>query len=221
VVRLRLDVGAAGRPLRARWCARWGNAFVYGSQWPLRLVQQSRALPTGWSGAAADRVFCATARSPAAGRALETRFALGRVMTVMGPGAWRAGGQKNQCMKWIPTSCRYCTCVQIRGPTYYAIVLPGLRPFLLRDILVMCVHRGRTVRRRRSRTPHHSTCTVESMTTKKKWTVIPGFLALAAAATLLSAYSGASSSQGKVVEQPVKFIPCPHVQSWDELPVLP
>ncbi|MEN9819160.1 MAG: hypothetical protein RLZ32_3040, partial [Gemmatimonadota bacterium] len=27
------------------------------------------------------------------------------------------------------------------------------------------------------------------MTVKKKWTVIPGFLALAAAATLLSAYS--------------------------------
>jgi hypothetical protein len=50
------------------------------------------------------------------------------------------------------------------------------------------------------------------MTTKKKWTVIPGFLALAAAATLLSAYSGASSSQGKLVEQPVKFIHNPHVE---------
>lgn len=49
------------------------------------------------------------------------------------------------------------------------------------------------------------------MTTKKKWTVIPGFLALAAAATLLSAYSGASSSQGKLVEQPIKFIHAPHV----------
>ena len=50
------------------------------------------------------------------------------------------------------------------------------------------------------------------MTVKKKWTVIPGFLALAAAAALLSAYSGASSSQGLRVEQPVKFIHAPHVQ---------
>ena len=49
------------------------------------------------------------------------------------------------------------------------------------------------------------------MTVKKKWTVIPGFLALAAAATLLSAYSGASSSQGLRVEQPVKFVHAPHV----------
>lgn len=50
------------------------------------------------------------------------------------------------------------------------------------------------------------------MTVKKKWTVIPGFLALAAAATLLSAYSGASSSQGLRVEQPVKFVHAPHIQ---------
>jgi hypothetical protein len=49
------------------------------------------------------------------------------------------------------------------------------------------------------------------MTVKKKWTVVPGFLALAAAATLLSAYSGASSSQGKRVDQPVKFVHAPHV----------
>jgi hypothetical protein len=49
------------------------------------------------------------------------------------------------------------------------------------------------------------------MTVTKKWTVIPGFLALAAAATLLSAYSGASSSQGLRVEQPVKFVHAPHV----------
>jgi hypothetical protein len=49
------------------------------------------------------------------------------------------------------------------------------------------------------------------MTTKKKWTLIPGFLALAAAATVLSAYSGASSSQGLYVEQPVRFIHYPHV----------
>jgi len=50
------------------------------------------------------------------------------------------------------------------------------------------------------------------MTVKKKWTVIPGFLAIAAAATLLSAYSGASSSQGLRVEQPIKFVHAPHVQ---------
>jgi hypothetical protein len=35
--------------------------------------------------------------------------------------------------------------------------------------------------------------------------VIPGYLALAAAATVLSAYSGASSSQGRQPEQPVAF----------------
>lgn len=50
------------------------------------------------------------------------------------------------------------------------------------------------------------------MTAKKKWTIIPGFLALAAAATLLSAYSGASSSLGAKVEQPVKFVHAPHVE---------
>lgn len=49
------------------------------------------------------------------------------------------------------------------------------------------------------------------MTVKKKWTVIPGFIALATAAALLSAYSGASSSQGLRVEQPVKFVHAPHV----------
>ena len=49
------------------------------------------------------------------------------------------------------------------------------------------------------------------MTVKKKWTVIPGFVALAAAAALLSAYSGASTSQGLRVEQPVKFVHGPHV----------
>ncbi|MDQ6611994.1 MAG: cytochrome c family protein [Gemmatimonadota bacterium] len=50
------------------------------------------------------------------------------------------------------------------------------------------------------------------MTVKKKWTLIPGFLALAAAATLLSAYSGASTSQGLRVEQPIKFVHAPHIQ---------
>ena len=43
------------------------------------------------------------------------------------------------------------------------------------------------------------------MTKRRKWTVIPGFFALAAAATVLSAYSGASSSQGRQPEQPVAF----------------
>src|SRR5215207_6028488 len=43
------------------------------------------------------------------------------------------------------------------------------------------------------------------MTKRRKWTVIPGFLALAAAATVLSAYSGASSSQGRAPDQPVNF----------------
>ena len=47
------------------------------------------------------------------------------------------------------------------------------------------------------------------MTKRRKWTVIPGFLALAAAATVLSAYSGASSSQGREPEQPIAF---PHPQ---------
>jgi hypothetical protein len=47
------------------------------------------------------------------------------------------------------------------------------------------------------------------MTIRKKWTVIPGFIALAAAATILSAYSGASSSEGRPPDQPINF---PHPQ---------
>jgi hypothetical protein len=47
------------------------------------------------------------------------------------------------------------------------------------------------------------------MTMRKKWTVVPGFLALAAAATILSAYSGASSSEGRQPDQPINF---PHPQ---------
>lgn len=43
------------------------------------------------------------------------------------------------------------------------------------------------------------------MTKRRKWTAIPGFLALAAAATVLSAYSGASSSEGRAPDQPIKF----------------
>ena len=43
------------------------------------------------------------------------------------------------------------------------------------------------------------------MTIKRKWTVIPGFIAVAAAATVVSAYSGASSSQGREPVQPINF----------------
>jgi hypothetical protein len=43
------------------------------------------------------------------------------------------------------------------------------------------------------------------MTKRRKWTAIPGFLALATAATVLSAYSGASSSEGRAPDQPVNF----------------
>jgi nitrate reductase cytochrome c-type subunit len=50
------------------------------------------------------------------------------------------------------------------------------------------------------------------MTKRRKWTAIPGFLALAAAATVLSAYSGASSSQGREPEQPINFPHPVHVQ---------
>ena len=51
------------------------------------------------------------------------------------------------------------------------------------------------------------------MTKRRKWTAIPGFLALAAAATVLSAYSGASSSQGHQPAQPIAFPHPTHVQT--------
>jgi Cytochrome c7 and related cytochrome c len=57
-----------------------------------------------------------------------------------------------------------------------------------------------------------SSAQVGAMTKRRKWTVIPGFLALAAAATVLSAYSGASSSQGREPEQPIAFPHPTHVQ---------
>ena len=50
------------------------------------------------------------------------------------------------------------------------------------------------------------------MTKRRKWTAIPGLLALAAAAVLLSAYSGASSSQGDSPTQPINFPHPVHVQ---------
>ena len=43
------------------------------------------------------------------------------------------------------------------------------------------------------------------MKSKRKWLAIPGFLALAAAAATLSAYAGASSSEGNAPAQPVAF----------------
>jgi hypothetical protein len=50
------------------------------------------------------------------------------------------------------------------------------------------------------------------MTMRRKWTVIPGVSALAAAAILVSAYSGASSSEGRQPEQPINFPHPQHVQ---------
>jgi hypothetical protein len=43
------------------------------------------------------------------------------------------------------------------------------------------------------------------MTQRRKWTAIPGLLALAIGAVVLSAYSGASSSQNYQPEQPINF----------------
>jgi len=51
------------------------------------------------------------------------------------------------------------------------------------------------------------------MTSRRKWTLVPAFFAIAAAATLLSAYSGASSSQGFSPVQPVQFPHPVHVQT--------
>ena len=50
------------------------------------------------------------------------------------------------------------------------------------------------------------------MTKRRKWTVIPGVLALGAAAAVLSAYSGASSSEGRAPDQPLNFPHPQHVQ---------
>jgi hypothetical protein len=51
-----------------------------------------------------------------------------------------------------------------------------------------------------------------AMTKRRKWTAIPGLIALAVAAVVLSAYSGASSSQGSQPEQPINFPHTVHVQ---------
>jgi hypothetical protein len=50
------------------------------------------------------------------------------------------------------------------------------------------------------------------MTKRRKWTAIPGLIALATAAVVLSAYSGASSSQGSQPQQPINFPHTVHVQ---------
>ena len=51
------------------------------------------------------------------------------------------------------------------------------------------------------------------MTKRRKWTALPGVLALAGAATVLSAYSGASSSEGRRPEQPVYYPHPKHVRA--------
>ena len=43
------------------------------------------------------------------------------------------------------------------------------------------------------------------MTQRRKWTAIPGLLLLVIGAVVLSAYSGASSSQGHQPTQPINF----------------
>src|SRR3954465_4304454 len=58
-----------------------------------------------------------------------------------------------------------------------------------------------------------SSAQVGAMTKRRKWTVIPGFLALAAAAPVLSAYSGPSSPQGREPDQPIAFPHPTHVKT--------
>jgi hypothetical protein len=47
----------------------------------------------------------------------------------------------------------------------------------------------------------------------RNWAIVPGFFAIALAATILSAYSGASSSQGVAPDQPIDFPHPVHVQT--------
>lgn len=51
------------------------------------------------------------------------------------------------------------------------------------------------------------------MTRRRKWALVPGFVALAGAVALLSAYSGASSSQDFAPDQPIAFPHPVHVQT--------
>src|SRR5205814_5965471 len=53
---------------------------------------------------------------------------------------------------------------------------------------------------------------VSPMTSRRKWALVPGFVALATAVAVLSAYSGASSSQNFAPEQPIAFPHPTHVQ---------
>jgi Cytochrome c7 and related cytochrome c len=50
------------------------------------------------------------------------------------------------------------------------------------------------------------------MTRRRKWAAIPGLVAVAALAATLSAYSGASSPEGRSPEQPIAFPHPAHVQ---------
>ncbi len=50
------------------------------------------------------------------------------------------------------------------------------------------------------------------MIERRKWTAIPGLFVLAAGAVMISAYSGASSSQNRSPVQPIKFPHPVHVQ---------
>jgi hypothetical protein len=50
------------------------------------------------------------------------------------------------------------------------------------------------------------------MTKRRQWTAIPGLIALAAGAIILSAYSGAASSQNRQPVQPINFPHPVHVQ---------
>src|SRR5678815_5635296 len=50
------------------------------------------------------------------------------------------------------------------------------------------------------------------MTKRRKWTAIPGLILLAVGAVVLSAYSGASSSQNNSPVQPIAFPHPTHVQ---------
>src|SRR6185503_2063084 len=52
------------------------------------------------------------------------------------------------------------------------------------------------------------------MTSRRKWASVPGFFVIAVIVVALSAYSGASSSQGAVIEQPIKF---PHPRHVGDL----
>jgi hypothetical protein len=51
------------------------------------------------------------------------------------------------------------------------------------------------------------------MIERRKWTAIPGLILLAASAVMISAYSGASSSQNRSPVQPIKFPHPVHVQT--------